>query len=191
MVPEVVHFRQDLSVECMQFKFHCRESEIFVVDKYKYLGLVFSEFLDYRQMAQFVAQSAHRALGLLVAKCKSHGDMPFTCFSKLYDYLVQPIIDFGASRWGHRTFACIEAIEYLASRFYLGVGWKTHLASLYGDTDWKQTQHRIWICVAHQWCRSARMDESRLNRKYLSGHWKEKLDSECEVLFPTICNNNL
>ncbi len=90
MVPEVnsqktqvVHFRRGLSVECTQFKFHFGDSENFVIDKYKYLGLVFSEFLDYGQIAKLVAQSAHRALGLLVAKCKSHGDMPFTCFRKL------------------------------------------------------------------------------------------------------------
>ncbi len=107
---------------CTQFKFHCGDSEIFVVDKYKYLGLVFSEFLDYGQMAKLVAQSAHRALGLLVAKCKSHGDMPFTSFSKLYDHLVQPIIDFGAATWGYRNFAYIEAVQYRASRFYQSVG---------------------------------------------------------------------
>ncbi len=70
------HFRRGPSVEPSQFKFHCGDSEIFVVDKYKYLGLVFSEFLDYGQMAKLVAQSPHTALGLLVAKCESHGDMP-------------------------------------------------------------------------------------------------------------------
>ncbi len=91
--------------------------------------------------------------------------MPFTCFSKLYDHLVQPIIDFGAVIWGHRNFACIEAVQYRASRLYLGVGRKTPLASFYGETGWKQPQHHIWICVACQWCRLARMDESRLNQK--------------------------
>ncbi len=109
---QVVHFRQGPSLERRQFKFHCGDSEIFVVDKYKYLGLVFSEFLDYGQMAKLVAQSAHRALGLLVTKCKSHGDMPFTCFSKLYDHLVQPIINFGAATWGHRNLACIGAVQF-------------------------------------------------------------------------------
>ncbi len=132
------------SIKCTQFKFHCGDSEIFVVDKY---GLVLSEFLDYGQMAKVVAQPAHRTLGLLVTKCKSHGDMPFTCFSKLYNHLVQPIIGFGAATWGHRNFARIEAVQYRASRFYVGVGRKTPPASLYGETGWKQAQHHIWICV--------------------------------------------
>ncbi len=66
---------------------------------------------------------------------------------------------------GHRNFDCIEAVQYQATRFYLGVGWNIPLARLYGETGWKQPQHRIWICVAHQWCRLARMDESLLNRK--------------------------
>ncbi len=103
---EVVHFHQGPSVERTQFKFHCGDSEIFVVDKYKYLGLVFSEFLDYGQMTKLVVQSTHWSLDLLVVKCKSHCDMPFTCFSKLYDFLVQPIINFGAATWGHRNFTC-------------------------------------------------------------------------------------
>jgi len=162
---QVVHFRWGPSVECTQFVFHCGDSKISVADKYKYLGLVFSEFLDYGQMAKSVAQAAHRAIGLLVAKCKSHSDMPFTCFSKLHDHLVQPIIDYGAATWGHRNFASIEAVQYRASRFYMGVGCKTPLASLYRETGWKQPQHHIWICVAHQWCRLARMDESWLNWK--------------------------
>ncbi len=39
------------------------------------------------------------------------------------------------------------------------------MESLYGETGWKQLQHHIGICVARQWCRLARMNESRLNRK--------------------------
>ncbi len=166
---QVVDFHRGPSVEHTQFKFHCGDSEIFVVDKCKYLGLVFSEFLDYRQMAKLLAQSAHRALGLLVAKSNSHGDMPFTCFSKLYDHLVQLIIDFGAATWGHRNFACIEEVQQGASRYYLGVGRKTSLAGLYGKTDGKQPQHCIWICVACQWSCLTRMEESWSNRKVFVG----------------------
>ncbi len=102
---QVVHFCLGPSIECIQFKFHYGDSEIVLVDKYTSLELVFSAFLDYEHMAKLVAQSAHRALGLLVAKCKSHGDMSFTCFSKLYDHQVYPIIDFGAATPGYMNFA--------------------------------------------------------------------------------------
>ena len=41
-----------------------------VVDHYTYLGLLLTEFLDYDMMAKTVEKSAHRALGLLIAKSK-------------------------------------------------------------------------------------------------------------------------
>ncbi len=42
----------------------------------------------------------------------------------------------------------IEAVQYRASRFYLSVGRKTPLASLYGETGWKQPQH-VYGYVLH------------------------------------------
>ena len=42
---------------------------------YKYLGLVINEFLDYNVTVRHVAQSATRALGLLISKFKKLGVM--------------------------------------------------------------------------------------------------------------------
>ena len=52
---------------------------------YKYLGLVLDAYLDYSVTAKFVAQSASRALGLVIAKCKPVGGVPYNVFTKLYD----------------------------------------------------------------------------------------------------------
>ena len=49
------------------------------------LGVVLSEHLDYNIMVKSVAQSASRALGLLIAKCKTIGAVPYDAFTKLYD----------------------------------------------------------------------------------------------------------
>ena len=54
---------------------------------------------DFKVTAELVAKSAHCALGLglgLVTS-RTYGGMPFNCFKKLYDSLVQPIINYGAS----------------------------------------------------------------------------------------------
>ncbi len=45
-------------------------NQLQIIDKYWYLGLIFTEFLSYDDMAKSVAQSATRALGLVIAKCK-------------------------------------------------------------------------------------------------------------------------
>ena len=104
------------------YVFTCGKECLNVVDQYKYLGLIFTEFMDYSEMAKFVARAAHRALGLIIAKSRVYGGMPFQCFGKLYDSLVQPIISYGAAIWGHTQYRCIDQVQYRASSYFLGVG---------------------------------------------------------------------
>ena len=47
-------------------------------------------------MVKMIAQSANRALGLLIAKDKALGGMPYQCFSKCYDAIVQSKLNYGA-----------------------------------------------------------------------------------------------
>jgi hypothetical protein len=69
------------------------------VGSYKYLGLVLTEYLDFKVTAECVAKSASRALGLLITKSKAYGGMPFTCFKKMYECLVLPVIHYGSAVW--------------------------------------------------------------------------------------------
>jgi hypothetical protein len=69
----IVHFRS-LSTPRTSFPFKCG------TDSYIYLGLALNEFLDYNFTAKFVAKAASRALGLIIAKFKQLGGMPFNVF---------------------------------------------------------------------------------------------------------------
>ncbi len=60
---QVMHFRRGPSVPRSLFKFMFGNNQLQIVDKYQYLGLIFTEFLSYDDMAKSVAQSATRALG--------------------------------------------------------------------------------------------------------------------------------
>ncbi len=73
-----------------------------MVDKYRYWGLMFNKFMDMSQIAKVVAQAASRALGVLISKYKSCGGLPFAVYSRLYDALVQPILDYDAAVWGYQ-----------------------------------------------------------------------------------------
>ncbi len=79
------------------FIFHLGDDPVHYVNKYKFLGLVIDEHLDYQSTVKMVAKAAGRALGLLIEKVKSYGGVPYDCYTKLYNALVQPIIDYGAS----------------------------------------------------------------------------------------------
>ena len=51
-----------------------------VVESYKYQELILSEFLDFSKTAKAAAKSAHRTLGLIIAKAKSFGGLPYNVF---------------------------------------------------------------------------------------------------------------
>ena len=87
------------------------------IGQYKYLDVLFTEHLDLMQMAKIVAQSASRALGLLISKDKVVGGMPFECFTQCYGATVQSIIDYSAAVWGTKSMSCINAVQNRACRF--------------------------------------------------------------------------
>ncbi len=73
-------------------------------------------------MARSASKATLRALGLVIARCKAHGGVPFSVFTQFYDILIQPIINYEATIWSHKEFSCISAVQHRASRFYLGLG---------------------------------------------------------------------
>lgn len=123
------------------------------MDKYVYLGLLLTQYLDYSLTASQVVSSASRALGLLINKCKSAGGFPFSTFTKLYDSTVASIINYSASVLGCKKYRCIAAVQSRALRFYLGVGKYTPNTAVNGDTGWEAIYRGQWR-VIDQWCRT-------------------------------------
>lgn len=72
--------------------------------------------------AKCVAESAGRALELVIAKFKAVGRVPHNVFTKLYESMVWPVIAYGASVWGTKSSSCIYAIQVRAMGFCHGVG---------------------------------------------------------------------
>ncbi len=71
--------------------------DIEVIDSYKYLVLLLNEHLDMQKIAQAISKSANRALWVLIAKHQAFGGTPHAVFSKLYDNLVAPVIEYAAA----------------------------------------------------------------------------------------------
>ncbi len=137
---KIVHFRKGPSIPVTEATFQYGEQLIQVVDRYnRYLGLIFTEYLDFSIMAKYVLQAAQRALGMLIAKSKAHGGMPYAVFTKLFDSLVQPIIDYGASIWAHKIHSSIQVVQNQTAHYFLGVGRKTPLAGVQGDMGLKMS----------------------------------------------------
>ncbi len=69
---KIVHFRKGPSIPATEATFQYGEQQIQVVDRYRYLVLIFTEYLCFSIMAKYVSQGAERALGMLTAKSKAH-----------------------------------------------------------------------------------------------------------------------
>ena len=112
-----MHFRPP-SIGRTKYNFHCGDAALNIVEKYNHLGILLNEFLDHNITVKVVAQSASRALGLLIAKSKCLRGLPFHVFSKFYDSMVWPVIAYGAAVWGDRSFSYINAVQHRAMRFF-------------------------------------------------------------------------
>ena len=161
---KLVHFRNP-STPLSKHIFNCDNIELSYASSYQYLGLLFTEYLDYGIMAKKVVQSASTALGLLIAKCKQAGGFAYSTFTKLYDSLVWSVIDLGASIWGFTEYSCINAVHHRACRFFMSVGKYTLNAAVYGDITWIQSIVRQLKAIGRLWTRLTHMDNNRLNKR--------------------------
>ena len=159
------------------FVFECGTNSLDFVSQYKYLRVMLNEPLDLSVMVKAVAKSASRALGLLIAKDKAFGGMPYSCFQKCYDSLVQSIIDYSSSVWGTKPYTCIRAVQNRACRYYLGLGRYAPNTAVNGDMGWDIPEHRQWLSVTRKWCRIIRMSDTSLTKKLFLGYWVQSSPS--------------
>ncbi len=178
---KLVHFRAKC-IPRSETPFKCATINIEAVSQYKYLGLIFNEHLDFLVMVKMIAQSASRALGLLIAKDKSFGGMPFVCYTKCYDAIVQATLNYGAPVYGTNSYSCVEAIQNRACRYFLGLGKYAPNPAINGDMGWSMPQHKQWICVIRQWCKMLRMADSKLTKKIFNACLAQS-HSKCRTWF--------
>ena len=162
---QIVHFRVGPATPRACYIFKCGDKLLETVDKYRYLGIVMNDFLDFNVTAKIVAQSASRALGALIYKVEINGGMPAITYEKLYNCFVQPVIDYGSAIWDFKDYSCINEVFNRACRFYLGIGKYTTNAAVQGDMGWCLPNINQWSCICRIWCRLVNMSTNRLCKR--------------------------
>ena len=84
---KIMHVRKS-NVPRSQVNIYCGNMQLLLTDNYKYLGFIFNEHFDISTTVKHVAQSANKALGLLIANIRTMGGVPFKMYTKLYNTLV-------------------------------------------------------------------------------------------------------
>jgi hypothetical protein len=161
---KVVHFRKKQVLQTT-YRFKFGKENIMIIDRYKYLGLWFEEHLDLSLTVREVAKSASRALSGIIAKYNKIGGMSYSCFTKLYESIVQPVIMYGAPIWGTSEHKIINSVQNRACRFFLGVCEKSPNLATVGDMGWLLTKTKQHVEVLRYWLRLRSLDENRLTYK--------------------------
>jgi hypothetical protein len=138
---KVVHFRKPKS-ERSQYVFNVGPLVIDYATLYKYLGVYFTEHLDFNENADILAESAGRALGSIVSKFKKNNHMAYSTYTKLYEACVVPVMDYSSEIWGFKNYTKPNVIQNRAMRIFLGVHRFAPVAGLEGDMAWVSPQHR-------------------------------------------------
>ena len=116
-----------------RFKFTLDDMVIEIVDKYKYLGVIFSQSGSFLNARKHIVQQAKKAMILLFVRIRNL-DLPFDLQLKLFDHTVLPILTYASEVWGYENIDMIEKIHNDFLRKITLARKSTPLYMLYGET---------------------------------------------------------
>ena len=117
--------------------------------KYKYLGVYFNEFLNFKDTAQVLSDSAGRALGGVISKFQNTRDVGFNTFNCLYSACILPIMEYCSGVWGFQDFKSCDHIQNRAMRYYFGVHRSASIAAMRGDIGWIPLKYNRYLNIIH------------------------------------------
>ncbi len=161
---KIIHFRTN-RIQKTEFSFKYGDVSLDVVDRYKYLGIVFDEHLDYNVTAAVLADSAGRALGAIYNKFKLNKGFGYSTYTKLYESGVTPILDYCSGVWGYNKLEKIDTVQNRALRLYLGVHKFSPNHAINADMGWITSRVRRHVEILRLWNRLINMEDDRLTKK--------------------------
>ena len=193
---QVVHFRRPCSPKS-NIEFRFGDIHLSTVSVYKYLGVMFDEFIAFDINATVLADAAGRALGAIRSKFKDLKQCGYNTFNTLFSTGVLSICDYSAAIWGTKYLPKIEQVSYKAARYFLGVHRFAPVEALLGDMGWVSAKNRHKLLILKFWNRLCTIPEARLTRKVFdwdrrfsgsNGTWSNAAlrvltDIECSDLF--------
>ena len=175
---KIVHYRKQ-NIEKTNFKFAIDGKPLEIVNRYKYLGIILDEHLDYNVTANVLAESGQRALGAIIAKYKKLHGLGYTSYTKLYNACVKPILDYGSGVWGSKQFGKIDTVQNRAIRVYLGVHAFAPNAAITADIGWTSSHIRRKIEMLRLWNRMVKLDNNRVTKQIFEWDYSLKRNNWC------------
>ncbi len=157
---QIVHFRNAPKLQTnFVFKLHTGGPTLEKSSSYKYLGVYLDEYLTFTKATDILATAGGRALGAMINKYKSLNDLGYETYTKLFDSLVSPIIDYGSSIGGFKSYQSLEKVQNRATRFFMGVHRFAPILGHVGDMGWDSSRSRWKINMLRLWNRLVGMED--------------------------------
>ena len=153
------HERGILIFEHFMTKFHE------LPEQPSYLGCIINENLDFTVTAECLAESAERALGMLINKFFANKHMSFQTFTKLYNSCICSIMDYASGVWGNKYYSKSDTVQNKAIRIFLGVHKYASNVAIQGDVAWTTLHIRRKLNMIRLWHRLTTMDSDRITQK--------------------------
>ena len=162
---KVLHFRPKAKSATGIIFLNCGDKKVDVDSSYKYLGFWMNEYLDMKFSIRETAKSASRALGAIYSKFSCAGGMNISVYTKLVETMVESVLLFCSSIWGHTNFMEINSVLNKVCRYFLGVTKHCSNASFRGDLGWSSCEVKQKVKSVCLWCRLRNMPEHRIIRR--------------------------
>ena len=161
---KIVHFRKPRDT-ITTHDFLYEGSVLDKVSQYRYLGLDLHDTLDFSDSVKVLSKSASRALGAVTSKFYALNGLDYYTYTKMFDAMVSPILDYGSEIWGAKKRDCCDVVQHRAMRTFLGVGKCTPLPMMYSELAWNPSIVRHQLSVVKFWIRLTRKPHSSLIRQ--------------------------
>ncbi len=92
-------------------------------------------------------------------------EMGYSTYTKLYESLVAPVMDYGSAVWGNKAYDNLEQVQCRAMRFFTGVHRLCPVGGYVGDMGWASNRTRWKLEALRLWNRLVKLDSNRLVKK--------------------------
>lgn len=142
-------------------KFCLGESELQIVDSYKYLGLVLDKNFTWKAHLKKVLEKARKRMQALSGLGLRQG-VSAKAMLRGWEVLVRPVIEYGAEIWGEKKWAEAEQLQFEMGRRVLGVSKKTTKEVVQGELGLGKVCYRRILLRLRFWYKIIRMKKDRL-----------------------------
>ena len=112
--------------------FKYEDSQIEIVDEFKYLGVIFSFNGMFKTCRKFLYGQAQKAMFSLLCKCRKF-NLPLKVCLELFDRLIVPILTYGSEIWSFEEDQLLEKLHLKFCKYIAGLKTSTPNVMVYGE----------------------------------------------------------